>query len=60
VEETGENTATARFRALVTGGPRWIPESGQFFEFETRWRRDGDDWKVIAADWTPVPLDEAL
>ena len=60
VEETGEGTATASFRALVTGGPRWIPESGQFFEFETQWRRDNGDWQVIAADWTPVPLEEAL
>jgi hypothetical protein len=54
VEETGEGTARARFRALVTGGPGWIPESGQLFEFDTAWRRVEDDWQVAAADWEPV------
>jgi hypothetical protein len=60
VTETGETTAAADFRALVTGGPKWIPESGQVYEFETRWRLDGDEWLLEAADWEPVPLDEAL
>lgn len=60
VEETGEGTAAARFRALVTGGPNWIPESGQVFDFETHWRLIDGDWRLTAADWDPVPLDEAL
>jgi hypothetical protein len=60
VVETGEMTASAGFRALVTGGPGWIPDSGQVYEFETRWRLDGDEWLLEAADWEPVPLDEAL
>ncbi|RPH96979.1 MAG: nuclear transport factor 2 family protein [Lysobacterales bacterium] len=54
VEETGEGTATARFRALVTGGPDWIPESGQVFEFRTGWRRADGEWQVVTADWEPV------
>jgi hypothetical protein len=54
VEETGEGTATARFRALVTGGPGWIPESGQLFEFHTAWRRVDGEWQVAAANWEPV------
>ena len=33
VTESSENTAIAVFRALVTGGPNWIPESGQVFDF---------------------------
>lgn len=56
VTETGEGTASARFRALVTGGPNWIPESGQMFDFETDWRREDGEWLVYAATWTPVPL----
>jgi len=60
VDQTGEGTATARFRALVTGGPGWLPESGQLFDFETRWRLQDGDWKVTAADWSPVPLEDAL
>jgi hypothetical protein len=54
VEETGEGTATARFGALVTGGPDWIPESGQVFEFSTAWRQVEGEWQVVAADWEPV------
>lgn len=56
VIDTGEGTASARFRALVTGGPNWIPESGQIFEFETHWRRVDGEWLVHSADWTPVPI----
>lgn len=54
VEETGEDAAAASFRALVTGGPGWIPESGQVFEFRTGWRRVEGEWQVVAADWEPV------
>ena len=60
VEDTGDGTASAHFRALVTGGPNWIPESGQVFEFDTRWRKDGSEWLLTAADWDPVPLEEVL
>ena len=58
VTETGEGTATAEFRALVTGGPRWIPESGQLYDFHTGWRRDDGEWMLISARWKPVPLEE--
>ena len=54
VEHTGEDTATARFRALVTGGPGWIPDSGQLFEFRTGWRRVEGEWQVVSADWEPI------
>jgi len=60
VEDYGDGTAAANFKALVTGGPNWIPESGQVFEFDTRWRKDGSEWLLTAADWNPVPLEEVL
>jgi len=60
VIETGEGTAEANFRALVTGGPNWIPDSGQVYDFETSWRQDGSDWTLVSADWEPVPLDEVI
>jgi hypothetical protein len=60
VVETGPGTATAGFRALVTGGPGWIPDSGQVFDFETHWRLEGDDWLLASANWEPVPLDQVL
>jgi hypothetical protein len=53
VTETNGNTATATFRALVTGGPNWIPDSGQLFDFETHWRLVDDEWYLYAASWTP-------
>jgi len=56
VVETGAGAASARFQALVTGGPGWIPENGQVFEFETHWRLVDGDWLVHSADWTPAPL----
>lgn len=60
VSETGTGTAEARFRALVTGGPGWIPDSGQVYDFETAWRQDGDEWLLVSANWDPVPLDEVI
>lgn len=56
VVETGPDSASAYFNALVTGGPNWIPESGQMFEFETHWRRVDGEWLVYTAEWTPVSL----
>ena len=47
-------------RALVTGGPGWIPERGQVYDFTTAWRERDDEWQLVGADWEPVPLDEVL
>lgn len=60
VVERNPNSAEASFRALVTGGPGWIPENGQLFDFETHWVRVDDEWLLQAATWTPVRLDGAL
>lgn len=60
VTPEGEGVARARFRALVTGGPEWIPENGQLYEFDTRWVRDNGEWLLQSAAWRPVPLDEVL
>jgi hypothetical protein len=56
VIDLGEGEASAHFRALVTGGPNWIPENGQLFDFETYWRLVDGDWLLQAANWEPVPL----
>jgi hypothetical protein len=60
VTETAPGQATAEFRALVTGGPGWIPERGQVYDFTTAWRERDDEWQLVGADWEPVPLDEVL
>ncbi len=56
VTQTGEGTASAHFRILVTGGAGLLPESGQLFEVETGWLRDGGDWDLTEADWEPLYL----
>jgi hypothetical protein len=58
VTQSSENTAVATFKALVTGGPKRIPDSGQLFSFETHWRLDGDEWYLYAANWTPDVFDD--
>ena len=57
VIETGEETASATFKALITGGPGWIPDQGQLYDFETLWRYQGGEWKLTSANWNPVRLD---
>ena len=59
VEETGENSASAYFRLLVTGGAGLLPDRGQLFEVETHWQRDGSDWLLYGADWEAVQLPDA-
>ena len=54
VTETSEETASAEFRALITGGPGWIPDQGQLYDFETLWRYEGGEWKLTYAVWKPV------
>ena len=56
VTETAEDSASAQFRILVTGGAGLLPESGQLFEVETSWLRDGGGWDLTEADWEPVYL----
>lgn len=43
--------AVASFRALATGGTGLLPDEGRFWKVETGWRRDGDDWVLISAEW---------
>ena len=54
VNETGVGTASAKFRAMITGGPGWIPDQGQLYDFETLWLYEDDEWKLTSADWDPV------
>ncbi|MBS3742986.1 MAG: hypothetical protein KGY48_01405 [Wenzhouxiangellaceae bacterium] len=51
VELVGDSRAVASFRALATGGSGLLPDEGRFWRVETGWRRDGDDWALISAEW---------
>lgn len=54
VELVGERRARATFRALATGGSGLLPDEGRFWFVETGWRRDGDEWKLVSANWKPA------
>ena len=56
VKETGNDTASAHFNLLVTGGGGLLPESGQLFEVETHWLHVGDDWLLEKANWVVAQL----
>lgn len=60
VRDTGKETAAANFKVLVTGGAGLLPDSGQLFEVETLWLRDGSDWVMEGADWEAVRLPDNL
>lgn len=60
VRETDTDRAQASFRALLTGGPGWLPENGQVFNIETRWVRQDGKWLLLGADWSPVRLEDVL
>ncbi len=48
--------ASARFDAVVTGTNRFIPEGVEARRVETVWRRDGEDWVLVSADWSKPAL----
>jgi ketosteroid isomerase-like protein len=53
IELLGDH-ATVRFEAAVTGGSgRMLPDATQVYEVETGWRREGGDWRMTSARWSP-------
>ncbi len=46
--------ASAEFEALLLGGQGWLPESGELYRFSTGWRKDGREWRLLSANWSPV------
>jgi hypothetical protein len=48
-----EGGATVRFTAAMTGGTgQLLPQSGQVYDVRTDWRQDGDEWQLVAAEWS--------
>ena len=60
VQTIGDAEASATFKALITGGSGLIPDNGQLYEFTTHWRKDDEEWMVVAADWEPTSMGELL
>jgi hypothetical protein len=59
VQELEDGKASANFQLLVTGGAGMLPESGQIYDVETHWLRDGSDWLLHKAEWEPSRLPES-
>jgi hypothetical protein len=57
ITPTQPGEAEAHFDVLLTGGPGWLPDSGQVFSFVTRWHQEGDEWLLRSAHWKPVTID---
>lgn len=50
--EMFEERARVRFTAVLTGGSgRFVPDTGRIYDVETAWRREGNDWRLITAQW---------
>ena len=60
VKEISATEAAAEFKALLTGGPGWIPEDGQLYQISTHWRLEDDDWRLVSAYWEPAPLGDLI
>lgn len=60
VQQVSESEVTAKFNALITGGPGWIPEDGQIYEFKTHWRLEDEEWLLTAAQWEPIAVGELM
>ena len=50
VELVGER-ARVNFTAATAGGDGFLPDSAQVYQVRTGWRLEGDDWKLISAEW---------
>jgi len=48
-----EGGATVRFTAAMTSGSgALLPQSGQVYDVRTDWRQVGDEWELVAAEWS--------
>lgn len=46
--------ATVGFTAVLTGGAGgMLPDAANAYEVQTAWRMQGNEWRLISAQWTP-------
>lgn len=60
VTPTMPGEAEASFRVLVTGGPGWVPDSGQLYTVQSRWQEQDGDWLLVTARWQAVRVEDVL
>ncbi len=46
--------ARVTFTAALTGGERFLPDTGQIYRIESGWRREGADWRMTSIEWRPA------
>lgn len=49
--ELFDGRARASVKATFRGDGRWLPVGGARYRFDTGWRLEDGDWRVIRADW---------
>lgn len=43
--------ARAIVEARISNADRWLPQRGAHYRFDTGWRLDSGEWRIIRADW---------
>ena len=52
--EINNGVARVIFYAGTAGGPDQVPERGQLFKVQTRWKQFSGDWQLTNARWRPA------
>ena len=53
IELVGDRARVAFTLAASGGAGGWLPDRAQVYDVETGWRLEGNDWKLISANWSP-------
>ena len=55
IEHRGARMLATFTVTLTSGGSgAWLPDRAQVYQVHTGWRRDGDDWLLLSAQWKPT------
>lgn len=49
--ELFDGRARATVETRISDAGRWLPQRGALYRFETGWRLDDGQWRIIRADW---------
>lgn len=52
--DMADRRARVAFSVALAGGQGLLPDQAQAYQIDSAWRRDDDDWRMIALEWRPV------
>jgi len=52
--EVNDGVARVIFYAGTAGGPDQVPDHGQLFKVQTKWKKFSGDWQLTHARWRPA------